>query len=489
MAKISDTEAVDLIKAIQQSPKHFVEDWMGDAIWSGQESILNSLRDNFETAVRSCHGIGKTFIGSRAALWFFNAFEDSIVVTTAPTFRQVEKMMWKEIRHAHNHSNVRLVGKVLKTPNMTAGDKWYAMGLSTKDPDAFQGFHAVHILIIADEASGIPEKIFDAIDGVTTSAHARILLLGNPTNPLGRFAKSFKDPTTGKIHVSAWDTPNFTMNGIKNAKQLIELGDSGKLETMPIPFPFLITPMWAYRRAKQWGIDSPMWQTRVEGNFPEDLDDILIPLYKVEEAMSEERRLTIIRNMEQQFTGLDVARFGDDSTVFATRHGLYWEELITTNKQDTRQTFSKAKVMGLFPYLIDDIGVGGGVTDSFSEENLEGYGINVSTAAKDSETFVNLRSELAWKFRELILSDQVSLPYDEDLMAQLSNIKFVYRSGRIAVEAKDEIKKRTNGQSPDKADAVFLSIANYVVTKKQSGGSVITAGNYESLLPKSMHNG
>lgn len=477
-------EAALTIQAIQKSPRFFVEDFMGDSIWSGQERIMNSVRDHFETCARSCHGIGKTFIGSRTALWFLNAFENSIVITTAPTFRQVEKMMWKEMRDAMNKSNVKLVGKILKTPNLRVDEKWYAMGLSTKDPNAFQGFHAVHILIIADEASGIPEKIFDAIDGVTTSAGAKILLLGNPTNPLGRFAKSFKDPTTGKIHISAWDTPNFQINGIKDGKTLLALGDSGKLQTIPVPYPYLITPMWAYRRAKQWGINSPMWQARVEGNFPEDADDVLIPLYKVEAAMSEERRLTVPKVLDQRFTGVDVARFGDDKTVYATRYGLWFDDLIATAKRDTRETFSKIKILKRFPYFIDDIGVGGGVTDSTKEAKIPAYGINVQNTAKDKATFANLKSELAWRCRELI--DEISLPYDEELMSQLSNIKFKYVNGRIAVEQKDETKKRSNGQSPDKADAVFLALADYYVKRKKSGGKIITGGSYEDVLYK--HN-
>lgn len=477
---IKPQEAHDLLTTIQTVPKFFVTEMLGDSIWDGQERIINSVRDHFETCARSCHGIGKTYIGSRTALWFLNAFENSIVITTAPTFRQVEKMMWKEMRDAMNHSNVRLAGKMLKTPNLRVDEKWYAMGLSTKDPDAFQGFHAVNILVIGDEASGIPEKIFDAIDGVTTSQGARILLLGNPTNPLGRFAKSFKDPTTSKIHISAWDTPNFKMNGINNAEKLVELGDAGKLENMPVPYPYLITPMWAYRRAKQWGIDSPMWMSRVEGIFPEDADDVLIPLWKVEQAMSEERMLTTIKDLKKRNTGLDIARFGDDSTVFATRYGYWFEPIIEIKKKSTTQSFGKLKALGLYPYFVDDIGVGGGVTDQAQDAKLNVHGINVQNVAKDKETFANLKSELAWKFREMI--DDVYLPYDEELLAQLSNIKFRYINGRIAVEQKDEVKKRTHGQSPDKADAVFLSIADYYVKQKSSGGSVITAGEYEDVL-------
>lgn len=483
---LQPSEALDVLTAIQTKPKYFVTEMLGDSIWDGQEQIMNSVRDNFETAARSCHGIGKTYVGSRTALWFLNAFENSIVITTAPTFRQVEKMMWKEMRDAMNHSKIQLAGKMMKTANLRVDEKWYAMGLSTKDPDAFQGFHAVHILIIADEASGIPEKIFDAVDGVTTSQHARILMLGNPTNPYGRFAKAFKDPTTGKIHISAWNTPNFTINGIKDAKTLIKLGDAGKLENMPVPHPYLITPMWAYRRAKQWGIESPMWMARVEGIFPEDAEDVLIPLWKVEAAMSEERRLTVIKDLEKRNTGLDVARFGSDDTVFAPRYGFWFEPLISLKKKSTTDTFGKLKALGLYPYFVDDIGVGGGVTDQGEDQNLAVHGINVQNSAKDKETFLNLKSELAWKFREMI--DDVYLPYDEELLAQLSNIKFGYVGGRIAVEQKDEVKKRTHGQSPDKADAVFLSIANYYVKKKSTGGTVITAGNYEQTLYKHNQN-
>ena len=101
MPKITNEEAFEIIQAVQQSPRFFVEEYLGDAIWSGQEQIMNSVRDHFETCARSCHGIGKTYVGSRVALWFLNAFENSIVITTAPTFRQVEKMMWKEMVKAN----------------------------------------------------------------------------------------------------------------------------------------------------------------------------------------------------------------------------------------------------------------------------------------------------------------------------------------------------------------------------------------------------
>jgi hypothetical protein len=162
--------------------------------------------------------------------------------------------------------------------------------------------------------------------------------------------------------------------------------------------------------------------------------------------------------------GVDVARFGDDHTVVYERVGTSRPvKLAEWSKQDTRMTSDK--LVALYhaaankPKVIavDDIGLGGGVTDNLKAEKLPVRPINVGEAAKESDKFVNKRAEVAWHLR-VVLEAGGSLPDDAGLRAELGAMKWFPRSGRIAVTPKEDLKKSL-GRSPDHADALILSFA------------------------------
>src|SRR5690606_2827685 len=106
---------------------------------------------------------GKTKVAAWIALWFLYTHLNSKVITTAPTWHQVENLLWREIHAAHANSRISLGGKVLQT-QIELGKQWFALGLSTDKPERFQGFHAEDILLIVDEASGVDQQIFDAAE-------------------------------------------------------------------------------------------------------------------------------------------------------------------------------------------------------------------------------------------------------------------------------------------------------------------------------------
>src|SRR5581483_4456911 len=149
---------LEVIKDIQENPVYFVEGIFGDTLWQKQQDIINSIRDFKYTTVRSCHGAGKSFIAARIVLWFLYSFANSKVITTAPTFRQVEDILWREIASAMSKKRFSLEGQLNQT-SLDLGNDWFALGLSTNEPSRFQGFHATHILLIVDEASGVPQNI------------------------------------------------------------------------------------------------------------------------------------------------------------------------------------------------------------------------------------------------------------------------------------------------------------------------------------------
>ncbi|MBQ7262742.1 MAG: hypothetical protein IJR14_03375 [Synergistaceae bacterium] len=464
-----------LREAICGDPVFFAREVLGKQPWSAQADILRSLRDHPRTAVRSCHGIGKTFVAATGILWFLFTHERSIVLSTAPTWRQVEKLIWKEIRSAYRDALVPLGGAIMpKTPELhILQNEWYAAGLSTNEPDRFQGFHEEHILVVVDEASGVNEEIFEAIDGVLTTKGARLLLLGNPTAIGGTFYDAFRSETFAKIHVSAFDTPNFTAFGI--GLDDIESGRwKDKIGDAPLPFPRLIAPEWVRGRYLEWGTSSPAWQSRVLGDFPTQGEDTLIPLAWIELAMERWEETEPDAPVE---LGVDVAGFGSDRTVIAVRRGPRVDPLHVWVKKSTRETAGIvarfARELGTSAIKVDSIGIGQGVVDSLEEDGFDRVGVNVSERARDVERFADLRAELWWGLRERLdpeKGDGIALPRDDGLLSELASVRYkITGRGQVRVEPKDEMRKRL-GRSPDLADAVVLAFA------PRGGGGFVWAG-------------
>lgn len=300
-----------------RDPEYFTEKILNKKLWSIQAEILRSVRDNPRTAVRSCHGIGKTFTAAMSILWFLYTHPKAIVLSTAPTWRQVEKLIWKEIRSAYREAKIPLGGNLLpKAPELhLIHDEWYAAGLSTNEPDRFQGFHEEHILVIVDEAAGVNLEIFESIEGILTSSGARLLLIGNPTAIGTPFYDAFTKPGYQTYHVSAYDTPNFTAYGITPEDIAT---DRWREKAKEVAYPRLITPQWVSDRFKAWGEASAPYQVRVMGNFPRQGEDTLIPLLWIELAME---RWEDTEPGQPVTLGVDVAAYGSDKTVIALREG------------------------------------------------------------------------------------------------------------------------------------------------------------------------
>lgn len=456
-------------KKIQTEPNFYCKAVLGDTLWKIQIDIMDAIRDYSRVTVKSCHASGKSFVAARIALNFLHAFTNSIVLTTAPTFRQVEDILWQEIRSAFYNARVpdAMFGTMLNT-RYDLGDGWFGIGLSTDDPDRFQGYHSNHILVVADEASGIEKNIFDAIEGITSTGYTRVLLIGNPTDPTGYFAETFKHDIWKKITISCFDTPNFsTINNLEQLKNSTE-----EQRTAAVTNPKLITPRWAYERIMDWGVESPLFQSRVLGMFPEESDDTLIALKYVEKALLQNNPdgSRKVRIGDDWQIGLDVARYGSDRTCFVVRHGSEVIDIIWYQKEDTMKTVGRAKyILRQYPearLLIDEIGIGAGVVDRLNEDKkFDGriVGINVANRTQDDENikFINMRARFYWKLRERFINNEIILIDRGSVVSDLTNLKYKFRStdGAIQIESKEDLKKR-GLRSPDIADALTLAFAD-----------------------------
>jgi hypothetical protein len=234
-------------------PVGFVREVLGESLWSKQREIAEAVRDHRHVAVRSAHDTGKTFVASRLAAWWLSVHApgEAFVVTTAPTFAQVRAILWREINRAHRKG--RLPGRVNQT-------EWWidreivAYGRKPADYDeaSFQGIHARYVLVILDEACGVPEPLWTAAETIATTDGCRVLAIGNPDTPLSHF-KRVCEPGSGwqVIHVDGLRSPNFTDEEVP-----AELGE------------LLLSPTWVAERRAEWGEDSALWASKVRGEFP-----------------------------------------------------------------------------------------------------------------------------------------------------------------------------------------------------------------------------
>lgn len=439
MKDLSRTQEEDLIKRCKQDPVFFAEEVLGLTLWAKQKEILRSICKNANTCIASGHGIGKTFIMAVAVLWFLYTHKDSKVITTAPTARQVENILWAAIRDLHAKSKISLGGKVLKL-SITLDEEWFAMGFSTDDAEKFQGHHAEDILVVFDEAPGVPATIYEASNGLLTTKGAKWVLIGNPTSSSGNFADKFKDSHWNKISISCYESP-----AVKN----------------PQGWPKLTTQKWIDERKEEWGETSPLFISRVLGQFPEEGEDTLIPLSWIVKASRNDK----IKAKSQVWLGVDVAQYGNAKTVI-TRYsnGKVLEKQRTHAKKDLMEVCGLVvkeamnSSPGLMCITIDDTGLGGGVTSRLREL---GYPVNPMSFVrrpKRPQQFKGLRDEAYWELREMFRAGEIAIPDDGELISQLSAFKYKVDSrNRIVIETKDDMRKR-GLKSPDKADSLMIAV-------------------------------
>lgn len=432
-------------------PVGWVKDKLGEFLWSKQREIAQSVVANRRTAVKSCHDAGKSFIASRIATWWIDSHPpgEAFVVSTAPTYAQVHAILWEEIRAASKKASAQgkpLAGRVLQSDDWKLDDgTLVGWGRKPADTDqhGFQGIHRRYVLVILDEACGIPAQLWTAVEAITTNADCRILAIGNPDDPSTEFAEVCK-PGSGwsVIQISAFDTPNFTDEPVPDSLR-----------------PLLLDPEWELDKRRRWGKESPRYVSKVLGDFPDIGEDVLITPSMIRAA--QERAL---EPGPFGILGVDVARFGSDRTVIYLRRGPLVRLVGQWSKQATTETTGRVVVakreMNAHEIRVDGVGVGGGVVDQLLELGHDVLDMQSGAAAQDPEHFLNARAEWYWALRERFEQGDIDIDADDDeLAAQLGAVKYKFTArGQVQIESKDDMRKR-HLPSPDRADAVMLTAA------------------------------
>jgi hypothetical protein len=472
----------------------------GEGLAPYQQDILGALPARRRVAVRGPHGLGKTMQASLVVLWFASTREaagiDWKVIMTASAWRHLsvyllpevhkwaKRIRWEVLGRPAYSERTELLALTLKLAHGAAS------AVASNKPELIEGAHADSLLYLVDEAKIVPDGTWDAIEGAFSGGRmdglpeAFALAISTPGPPVGRFYQ---------IHRRAAGLEDWWVRHVTLAEAIA----AGR-----------ISREWAEQRAKQWGADSAMYANRVLGEFHASDEDSVIPLAWVEAAIDRWHAWVDAGRPAlegRRITGVDVARAGGDSTVFAHRWGPCITELEIHDREDTMQT--TARVLAATGQadeegrtasvpVVDSAGVGGGVVDRLRElgSPVLAYTGAAKTRARtrDGEwSFTNVRSAAYWRLRELLdpaFEPELMLPPDEILISDLTTPRWEEKTGippRIQVEPKEDVVKRL-GRSPDRGDAVAMSLwaeklASATVqapTREPSGRQTAAASRY-----------
>jgi hypothetical protein len=368
----------------------------------------------------------------------------------------VEGLLWREIAQAYGRAQVGIGGRLLTT-KLDLAPRWYAIGLATDPGTAvnLQGYHASHMLVILDEADGIAPQIWTALDGVLTSAGAKILAVGNPLDPTSEFKKrhdlALTKSTAKCIKIAADD--------------VLPLTDAGE-------HPYLLQRSWVEDKAARWGKGSALYMGKIEAEWPDQGVDTLIPISWLQRAKG--RAVT----KRERTLGVDVARQGTNRTVRTLMAGGWMEWSKATSKEDTMQTAGRVhqdiEQYGPIATAVDDSGVGGGVVDRLRQLGRSINAVNNGETPDDKQRFANKGSEMWWAARTAFENDEIGFDmsdpdaieelindlnrprYETDERARIKVDKHGLKRGQTTNSLSDEALAAT---SPDRGDSFVLAFA------------------------------
>lgn len=302
---------LDFVKRYHAAPVAFVEEVLGVTPDPWQKTLLGLLAaGERKISVRSGHGTGKSTVASWAMLWYMLTRVPVKVVVTAPTASQLFDALFGECRRWAKLLPPA-VGELLEIKSdrieLKASPEEAFISARTsraEQPDALQGIHAEFVLLVVDEAPGVSEAVFESAGGSMSGHNATTLLLGNPTRTQGYFYDTFHRlaPEWKNLHVSCLDSPRVSEDYVREM-------------------------------SSRYGEGSNAYRVRVLGEFPVADDDTLIGLELAQSALDRD----VAQNTNAPIVwGLDVARFGADSSALCKRQGNVVLEPVKTWRKDRK---------------------------------------------------------------------------------------------------------------------------------------------------------
>lgn len=403
-------------------------------------------------------------LASRVISWWLDTKDvsptETRVITTAPSWNQVANVMWAYVKEVQD--------KLHMPGNITAKATWtfpgykaptaYGRKPSDYDESSFQGIHATNVLVVVDEAGGVPESIFTSVEAITTNANARILAIANPDDPGSYMAKVWREESKkapedrrwNLITISAFDTPNFTGEDVPERARTN-----------------LLQKEWVEDARVRWGETDPRWQAKVLAQFPDVGEDGLFNLGRVLVSMNGYNDFE--EHDDRKVLGVDVGlSITGDYSVIALNRGGRVSILDKVKGYDgnklARLIGQRVKELGGVDEIrIDAVGVGRGVQAVLDNHLPEGTLVRwiVGNAASPNKLkWYNFRAAMYDSVSELINEGALAVPPEDTsdertrgLYDEFRTIKYEYRGTALLIESKDSLKRRGES-SPDTIDAI-----------------------------------
>lgn len=472
----------------REDPVAFFREVLGVEPWSKQIEIIEAVLNHKRVSVRSGHKVSKSHTSAGLALWFYCSFVDARVVMTSTTDRQVNDILWLEVKKMRARSGICVeckklneelreheqikapcehsaiidgkIGELART-GLTSEDFREIKGFTAREAEAMAGTSGANLLYIVDEASGVKQEIFDAIEG-NRAGGARIALFSNPTKTSGEFYDSHNSKAAFycALKVSSEDTPNVQF-GEDDARAI----------------PGLAGPEWVEEKEEEWGRDSAQFKVRVLGEFAELEEGKIFSIHMIAEAEELYKGMPLDMNA-RPYIGLDVAGEGPlaDEIVWAPRRGKKLLDFVA------KRSLSKEAILMHTIGMCNDPDFSAArevpvvVMDREGKEGAEVYGhfmayvattddpafelVGVRASDKAHRTphvYDRMRDELAGVLFDW-LRQGGAIPEDSKFAAELHMFEWIQRiDGRIKITPKKEIKRELK-RSPDRYDAAVLSV-------------------------------
>jgi hypothetical protein len=434
-----------------------LQNYAGPKTW--QADIMTDIRDHLHSddrftplliAVASGHGIGKSALIGMLQHWAMSTMENTRIVLTANTGQQLDTKTWPEVskwfRLAINAHWWEIKGESISVRDKADAENWRidAVTWSDNNTAAFAGLHneGKRILVIMDEASEISDKVWEVTEGALTDENTEIIWIafGNPTVNTGRFRECF---------------------GRYKHRWLARQIDSRKVEGT--------NKAQIQKWVQDYGEDSDFVRVRVRGEFPRAGSSQFIDGERVSAAR---KRVVEAAAEETGILAVDVARFGDDQSVWGYRRGNLFQIVDTARGLATDETAARTvqwqKRLQPRATVIDGDGIGAGVVDDVRKfwrekriakeikQEPDIHEFHGASSPDDPDMYYNRRAECWGLARDWLLEG--SIPDDPELDSDLTGPNYTLPTNKILLEKKEDMKKR-GLSSPDKGDTLAMSLS------------------------------
>lgn len=437
------------------------QDWQWEMLTEVGEAVRKRGFDGVNAvspllySTASGHGIGKSAFVAWLIRWIMDTRPFAKGVVTANTVPQLRTKTWAELAKWHNMAITRhwfqlTSGQQLQYYHKDFREQWRVDGQTAKEEnsESFAGLHAANStpFYIFDEASGIPDKIFEVREGGLTDGEPMVFDFGNPTRNTGRFFQNMEGQFRKRYNRRWIDSRDVEQTNKEQIEQ------------------------WR----QDYGEESDFFKVRVRGVFPDAGSLQFIPVSLYDDNVG---RDVASQPFDPVIIGVDVARFGDDQSVIWIRRGRDAD----TENDFRKQIFQKLSTMDLAAKVaeiaarvrpdavfIDGGGVGGGVVDRLNQLSVQNV-MEINFGSKATKKgYANMRAQM-WGNMKEALAHGVRLPEMDDLRTDLTGVEYGYNlSNMLQLERKEDMKKRGMA-SPDIADALALTYALPVYPSSRPG--------------------